>query len=193
MNNAIQKKELYETREEIEKLNKKLALIEREVEKLKDKIGPIRKNKRVKGEKGYGFNHNDLLDTAAIVMTGEQFEKFESIMKITNRCCVSHRTFYRYLPEILKSSQQLFEEEQEKLVKIIENRYREKTLGSLLISIDAAWNKRGHTSELGNFAAVLISPHVELNNKVLWQSTRTFSHKKLINGEDVVVHEGTIF
>ena len=41
-------------------------------------------NKRVRipGVKGYGFDHNDLFDTAAIILSGEQFEKFEALIAV---------------------------------------------------------------------------------------------------------------
>jgi len=35
-----------------------------------------------------------------------------------------------------------------------------------------------------------MSEHDELNNKVLWQETRSFDRWKLINGEDTIVHSG---
>ena len=61
----------------------------------------------------------------------------------------------------------------------------------MFIAIDGGWNRRGHISELGNFAAVLISNHESLNNKVLWQSTRAFQRTKTTVGKNVItVFEG---
>ncbi len=131
-----------------------------------------------------------MLDAAVIVLTGEQFEKFEAIMKMTNRPCVSSRTYYRYLPLISNIIKKVFKEEQDKLTKEIKELHTNNRLGSLLVAIDAGWNKRGHTSELGNFSAMLISSHDSLNNKVLWQASKSFSRTKKIKGEDVIVHEG---
>ncbi len=53
-------------------------------------------------ESEYGFNHNDLVDTSTIILSGQQFEKFYESMKLSNRLCVSRGTYYRYLPVLRK-------------------------------------------------------------------------------------------
>jgi len=171
-------------------LSKQVSKLEEEKEKLKQRIKQQNNNKRVVlyGKK---YNHNDLLDTAALILNGEQFEKVESLMAITNRDFVKHTTHYRYLKVLLRVVREMFNEESDKLAKRIEELKKEDKLGSLLVSLDAAWNRRGHTSKLGNFAAILISEHADLNNKVLWQETRSFKRTKLVKGKDKIVHEGT--
>ena len=144
----------------------------------------------VDGESEYGYNHNDLVDTATIVLSGQQYEKFYESMTLSNRPCVSRGTYFRYLPVVERVIEKLWKEEQERLVKIVKEKKEDGSLGELLIAIDAGWHKRGHTSELGNFAGVLISCHSELNNKVIFASNKEMSRKKLVNGKDEVVFEG---
>jgi len=179
----------------------KLELIE-EVDQLKKMmIEIVRKNPkplkskkvdRITFDKERSYDHQDLLDTAVIVLAGEQFEKFEALMKITNRSCVSKTIFYRYSPIVLRIVQEIFEGEQVRLVQLIRELYAQEKLGTLLLAIDGAWNKRGHNSMLGNFAAILISHHDSINNKVLYQHTRTFSRNHLKNNQVINVHKGLI-
>jgi hypothetical protein len=83
-----------------------------------------RAKKRVKltDTDNYGFSHNDLLDVAAIVLSGQQFEKFQECMIMTNRKFISRTTYYRYLPIIEKAIEELWKEEQKRLEKIVRKR-----------------------------------------------------------------------
>ncbi len=92
----------------------------------------------------------------------------ETHFELTNSTTsVKQGKFYRLLSYIEKAVDLLWEEEQKRIVSLIIEKYKNNTLGVLYVAIDAAWHKRGHTSEYGNFAAVLVSKHEELNNKVL--------------------------
>jgi len=141
-------------------------------------------------ENEFGFNKQDMRDTASVVLSGLQYEKYEEFMILTKHSYVSQKTYYRYLPVVERVIDKLWKEEQERIERIIKEKKKEGTLGELLVAIDGAWHKRGHTSELGNFAGVIISCHPELNNKVMYASNRTMSRKKMIKGKEKVVHEG---
>lgn len=162
---------------------------------LKEKLNGKKKSERVKlqnEDNPYGFNYSDLLDTAAIVLSGSQYAKIEEFLNLTNRSGVGHTTHYRYLPVLERIVQKLQEEEKEKLAALIKEKHEDGTLGNLMVAIDGAWNQRGHTSELGNFAAVLISPHECLNNKVLYLTSKSFTRTKWNKKKerDQVVHQG---
>ncbi len=191
--NNLLHQEIISMKETESNLIQKIEVLEELVQKYKQ-IAPAKIPKKISRVKfdevsAYGYNHNHMLDTAVIVITGEQFEKYEAIMKMTNRQCVSSKTYYRYLPLITNIIKKVFEEEQEKLIKEIKELHTQNKLGSLLVAIDAGWNKRG-PSELGNFFAVLMSSRASLNNKVIWQASKSFSRTKQIKGKDVIVHEG---
>ncbi len=189
---------------ELEKLKEENMLLQHERDSLLIHIKSLKsyhksfKSKRkprnirvnLESERKYGLNHSHLVDTATIILSGQQFEKFFESMMISNRTCVSRGTYFRHLPVVERVIKKIWKEEQERLVKIVKEKKEDGSLGELLIAIDAGWHKRGHTSELGNFAGVLISCHSELNNKVIFASNKEMSRKKLVNGKDEVVFEG---
>ncbi|MCL4420028.1 hypothetical protein M1146_08175, partial [Patescibacteria group bacterium] len=59
-----------------------------------------RKRNRVYHELGtnscYGYGHDDLCDTASLILGGHQFEKIEEFLVLANRNGVGKSTFYRY-------------------------------------------------------------------------------------------------
>lgn len=96
-----------------------------------------------------------------------EWEKMEMHYHFTDsNQSVKRGKFYRLLTYVEKAIDLIWEEEQKRILGIIIERYKSNTLGVLYVAIDAAWHKRGHTSEYGNFAAVLVSHHEDLNNKV---------------------------
>src|SRR4051812_42745565 len=120
-----------------------------------------------------------------------EYEKFEGLMTMTNReNRVKQRTFYRYLVYVERAVEKIWKEEQERLKKLIMEKHQNNTLGDLFIAVDAGWHKRGHTSEFGNFAAVLVSKHEELNNKVLWATSKAMKRLKTIKGVEKEVYSG---
>jgi hypothetical protein len=132
------------------------------------------------------------LDTAAIIMTGIEYEKYEAFMIYTNRknSMVTSSTFYRYLPIVEKALQEVYFKS---IFEIVQYIYKNKaTLPEIAASIDGAWNQRqGMNSALGNFALVLVTEDDYLNGKVLFEKTKTKGRTRMDReGVEKVVHEG---
>lgn len=115
--------------------------------------------------------------------------KWNSVMKLSKRTGVDSTTFYRNLIYVVRAVRIVWKEEQNRLMELLKESHLNNK-PKCLLSIDGAWNQRGHTSELGNFAAVLISEDENLNNKVLYATTKLFARRKFIQGKDVIVQEG---
>lgn len=131
------------------------------------------------------------MDTAVIVMTGIEYEKYEAFMILTNRksSMVSSSTFYRYLPLLQKALEEVYLESVFEIVQYLFN--NKEKLPEIAASIDGAWNQRGSTSTLGNFALVLVTEDTFLNGKVLYERTMTKERTKMNKeGTEEVVHEG---
>lgn len=154
------------------------------------------KTKRIKLEavdrKSNWYDFKNLLDTAAIIMTGIEFEKYEAFMILTNRkdSMVTSSTFYRYLPRVEKTLEEVF---LRSVFEIVQYLFKnKKQLPEIAASIDGAWNQRqGMNSALGNFALVLVTDDDFLNGKVLFEKTKTKERTRLNSqGEEKVVHVG---
>ena len=155
------------------------------------------KTKRIRLEvagdkKSQFYDPEDLLDTAAIIMSGIEFEKYEAFMICTNRkgSMVTSNTYYRYLPMVEKALKEVYLKSIFELVQYI---FKHKaTLPEIAASIDGAWNQRqGMNSALGNFALVLVTEDEFLNGKVLFEKTKTKERTRMDKeGIEIVVHEG---
>lgn len=137
------------------------------------------------------YDAADLLDTAAIVMAGIEYEKYEAFMILTKRKTemVSSGTFYRNMPMIEKALNEVYKKS---VFEIVQYLFKNKTkLPEIAASIDGAWNQRqGMNSALGNFALVLVSEDEYLNGKVLYQKTMTKERTRMNDGKETIIHEG---
>ncbi len=124
-------------------------------------------------------------------MTGIEYEKYEAFMILTNRATtmVSSSTFYRYLPMLQVAFEEVY---LESVFEIVQYLFKNKNkLPEIAASIDGAWNQRGTTSTLGNFALVLVTEDSFLNGKILFERTMTKERTRLNKeGVEEIVHEG---
>ncbi len=112
-----------------------------------------------------------------------QYEKYLELSLLTNRAHVSESTFYSQTKIIESACGALLQESINKLGDSIVQLAASSELGEIAVEIDGAWNRRGYVSRLGSFAAVLHSKHENLNNKVLWASTKNQGQKREVKGE----------
>jgi hypothetical protein len=84
----------------------------------------------------------------------------------------------------------------ESIIKTLKLLFEKKTNDpnfKLAISIDAAWNKRGYISLLGNFSAIIVCSDPNMNGKCIFGGTRSISRTVVTvskTGQEKVVFDG---